>query len=98
MANLHPTTLITATVILGVWLLLNFTMLGRGIYALGGARGATERAGFNVASIKYFISVFGGLVPGIDGMTLGFSLAMLAVHYVLFVFLAWWGFARREVI
>jgi ABC-2 type transport system permease protein len=49
------------------------------------------------ANLDLATYLFGGF-PAFDGMTLGFSLAMLAVHYVLFVFLAWWGFARREVI
>ena len=37
-------------------------MLGRGIYALGGAREAAERAGFNVTRIQYFIYGFVGLL------------------------------------
>jgi simple sugar transport system permease protein len=54
-ANLHPAILITLAVTIVVWLLLRYTMLGRGIYALGGAREAAERAGFNVPHIQYFI-------------------------------------------
>jgi simple sugar transport system permease protein len=54
-----------------VWLLLRYTMLGRGIYALGGAREAAERAGFNVPRIQYFIYGFVGLLSGIAGMTFG---------------------------
>ena len=76
-ANLHPAILITIAVILVVWLLLTFTMLGRGIYALGGARDAAERAGFNVARIQYFIYGFVGLLSGVAGMTFG-SLARQA--------------------
>jgi simple sugar transport system permease protein len=76
-ANLHPAILITIVVILLVYLLLNYTMLGRGIYALGGAREAAERAGFNVTHIQYFIYAFVGLLSGIAGMTFG-SLARQA--------------------
>lgn len=70
-ANLHPAILITLGVIVVVYLLLNYTMLGRGIYAVGGAREAAERAGFNVARIQYFIYGFVGLLSGIAGMTFG---------------------------
>ena len=70
-ANLHPAILITVGVTVVVWLLLRYTMLGRGIYALGGAREAAERAGFNVPRIQYFIYGFVGLLSGIAGMTFG---------------------------
>ncbi len=76
-ANLHPAILITAGIALLVWFLLNYTMLGRGIYALGGAREAAERAGFNVTRIQYFIYAFVGLISGVAGMTFG-SLARQA--------------------
>jgi len=70
-ANLHPAILITVAAIVVTWLLLNFTMLGRGIYALGGSREAAERAGFNVNRIQYFIYGFVGFLSGIAGMTFG---------------------------
>lgn len=76
-ANLHPAILITLAAAVVVWLLLNYTMLGRGIYALGGAREAAERAGFNIVRIQYFIYGFVGLLSGIAGMTFG-SLARQA--------------------
>jgi simple sugar transport system permease protein len=74
---LHPAILITAAVILLVFFLLNYTTLGRGIYALGGAPEAAERAGFNVVRIQYFIYGFVGVLSGIAGMTFG-SLARQA--------------------
>jgi simple sugar transport system permease protein len=70
-AVLHPAILITAAVVVIVFLLLNYTTLGRGIYAIGGAREAAERAGFNVPRIQYFIYAFVGVVSGIAGMTYG---------------------------
>lgn len=76
-ANLHPAILITIVVIVVVWWLLNYTMLGRGVYAIGGAREAAERAGFNVTRIQVFIYAFVGLLSGIAGMTFG-SLARQA--------------------
>lgn len=70
-ANLHPAIFITIGLAIVVWLLLDYTMLGRGVYALGGAREAAERAGFNVSRIEYFIYGFVGLLSGIAGMTFG---------------------------
>jgi simple sugar transport system permease protein len=51
-----------------VWLLLRYTILGRGIYALGGDAVAAERAGFNVRGIQFFIFCFVGLLSGIAGV------------------------------
>ena len=38
-ANLHPAVFLMIAVAIFVWFLLRYTMLGRGIYALGGAPG-----------------------------------------------------------
>ena len=70
-ANLHPAVFLLLAIVMIVWLLLNYTMLGRGIYALGGAAEAAERAGFNVTRIQYFIYGFVGLLSGIAGLTFG---------------------------
>lgn len=70
-SRLHPAILLTLLVAVLVWLLLDFTMLGRGVYALGGAREAAERAGFNIARIEYFIYGMVGLLSGVAGMTYG---------------------------
>lgn len=70
-ASLHPAILITLFLIIIVWFLLDYTMLGRGVYALGGSREAAERAGFNISRIEYFIYGFVGLLSGVAGMTFG---------------------------
>jgi len=70
-ANLHPAVFLLIAIVIVVGFLLNYTMLGRGIYALGGAPEAAERAGFNVTRIQYFIYGFVGLLSGIAGMTFG---------------------------
>jgi simple sugar transport system permease protein len=64
-AVLHPAILITAAVVLVVYLLLNYTTLGRGIYALGGAREAAERAGFNVVRTQYFTTASWAYYPAL---------------------------------
>lgn len=60
--------LLLASVLL-VYFILNRTMLGRGIYALGGDITACERAGFNVNFLQYFIYGFMGALAGVVGMT-----------------------------
>ncbi len=60
--------LILVVAALAVWFLLKYTMLGRGIYALGGDPVATERAGFNIAGIQFFIYGFVGFLSGIAGV------------------------------
>lgn len=48
-----------------VWLTLRFTMLGRGIYAIGGSREAARRAGFKIMFIDLFIYSFIGFTAGV---------------------------------
>ena len=43
------------------WLILKYTMLGRGIYAIGGDVEAAERAGLNVSRIKFFVYCYAGI-------------------------------------
>lgn len=60
--------LLLVVLALGVWLLMKYTILGRAIYALGGDPVATERAGFNITAIQYFIYGFVGFLSGIAGV------------------------------
>jgi simple sugar transport system permease protein len=54
--------------VLFAWFLLRYTMLGRGIYAIGGDRVAAERAGFNIIRTQFFIYGFVGFLSGIAGV------------------------------
>ncbi len=60
--------LFTIAIAIIVFVLLRYTMLGRGIYALGGDRVAAQRAGFSVRRIEFFAFGFVGLISGIAGM------------------------------
>jgi simple sugar transport system permease protein len=51
-----------------VFFLLRYTMLGRGIFAIGGDEISAQRAGFNIFGIKMFIYGFVGLAAGIAGI------------------------------
>lgn len=50
------------------WFLLRRTMLGRGIYAVGGDLVAAERAGFGIFRIQMFIYCFVGALAGFMGV------------------------------
>ncbi len=60
------------------WFILNKTMLGRGIYAIGGDEKAAQRAGFHVFRTLMFIYAFSGCMAGLIGVLR--STMLLAVH------------------
>lgn len=60
--------LIFLAVLFVTWLILRFTMTGRGIYAIGGNQTAAERIGFNVKRIKFFVYCYAGLLAGVMGV------------------------------
>ncbi len=51
-----------------VWFLLRHTMVGRGLYALGGNPVAAERVGFHVRRLQLFLYGFVGLLSGVAGI------------------------------
>jgi len=67
-SNMPVQVLILAGLIVVVFCLLRYTMLGRGIYAIGGDEAAAERTGFNVRAIKMFLYCFVGFTAGITGI------------------------------
>lgn len=50
------------------WIMLRYTMIGRGIYALGGSESSAIRVGYNVDRIQIFIYTFCGAMAGLGGM------------------------------
>lgn len=74
-----PVAVIFALVVIGLgWFILNKTMIGRGIYAIGGDAKAAERAGFNVFAITVFVYTFSGAMAGIIGVLR--ATMLMAVH------------------
>lgn len=67
-SDMPVTVLILIAFLILVFLLLRYTMLGRGIYAIGGDEASAQRAGFNVVWIKVFIYCFVGVLAGITGV------------------------------
>lgn len=51
-----------------VFFILRYTMLGRGIYAIGGDETSAQRTGFNVVKIKMFVYCFTGALAGVTGV------------------------------
>ena len=66
--GLSVTIFFYVAIIILVAVLMKYTTLGRGIYALGGDRVAAERAGFNVVRTQFFIYMFVGLLAGMVGV------------------------------
>lgn len=60
--------LIVAGLALMIFFLLNKTVLGRSIFALGGSAIAAERVGINVAKMQYFIYGLVGAISGVAGI------------------------------
>ena len=51
-----------------VWFIMNKTMFGRSLYAIGGNEMSAERAGINVKRTKFLLYCFVGLIAGMIGM------------------------------
>jgi simple sugar transport system permease protein len=68
-SNMPSQILILVGMLILAFLLLRYTMLGRGIYAIGGDEAAAERAGFNVRAIKMFLYCLVGVLAGITGIS-----------------------------
>ena len=65
---LPMTFLILIAVYIIAYLILNFTMVGRGVYAVGGDEISAERAGFDVKKIRFGIFVINGMIAAIGGL------------------------------
>lgn len=70
-AGLSSMVLVYAGLALLVHLMLRHTMIGRGIYALGGGEEAARRVGFNTRRITFFIYGLAGALAGFAGLLHG---------------------------
>jgi len=68
-SNLPITIFIPVGLFALTYFILRYTLLGRGIYAIGGDKNAARRAGFNTSRIQYFVYCYVGLLAGITGVT-----------------------------
>lgn len=64
-----PTTfLMLVAVLLVTWFILNKTMFGRGIYAIGGNPTSAHRAGFNVKRTRFLMFIYVGVISALAGL------------------------------
>jgi simple sugar transport system permease protein len=66
--TLHGAFAVTVLVIVVTWFLLQRTMLGRQIYAIGGSVESARRIGINVTGVQFFIYVYVGMLAGLAGV------------------------------
>lgn len=68
-STLPSTFLIMIGLYVVTFLVLNYTVVGRGVYAIGGDEVSAERAGFNVKLIRFGLFSLSGVVASIAGMS-----------------------------
>lgn len=71
-SGLHMSVLYVLVIGILVHLLLNYTTIGRGIYALGGNRDVAVRSGFNVNKLMMVIMLLMGGLSAFGGITFAF--------------------------
>jgi simple sugar transport system permease protein len=67
-SDMPVTLLLLIGLLLIAFFIMRYTMLGRGIYAVGGDEVSAQRSGFNVFAIHFFIYCFVGALAGITGI------------------------------
>ncbi|MEY8525039.1 ABC transporter permease [Lachnospiraceae bacterium 38-10] len=77
-STLPMTFLILVAVYIVAYLVLNYTMVGRGVYAIGGDEISAERAGFNVKKIRFGIFVVNGMIASVAGL----CYAVMSMRYL----------------
>ena len=69
-------------VVVLTWFILQKTMLGRSIFAIGGSVESARRVGINVRAIQFFVYVYVGALAGLAGIIYG-SLGRMADPFSL---------------
>ena len=60
------------------YLILNYTMAGRSVYAVGGDEVSAQRAGINVGKVRFLVFVVNGGIAAIAGL----CYAMMSYFYL----------------
>ena len=67
--SLLPIAFLVLVVVVAIaFIIMRYTMLGRGIYAIGGDENSANRAGFKVMKIQFFVYCFAGVLAGVTGV------------------------------
>lgn len=77
-STLPMTFLLMIVLYIIAYLVLNKTIVGRGVYAVGGDEVSAERAGFNVKGIRFGIFVVNGGIAAVAGL----SYAVISMRYL----------------
>lgn len=77
-STLPMTFVIMAVLYVLAYLVLNKTVPGRGVYAVGGDEVSAERAGFHVKRIRFGIFVINGAIAGVAGL----CYAVMSMRYL----------------
>ena len=76
-------TLIWIIVMAAAAVILRYTKLGRGIYAMGGSPTAARRVGFNIFRLQMFVYGFMGFTAGLAGIVQGLLVQTVAPNSIV---------------
>lgn len=65
------------------WVILRYTIIGRGIYALGGNPVSAERVGFSIVKLQLFVYGFMGWLAGVAGVVLTLLVQSVAPNSIV---------------
>lgn len=66
--GLHISVIIMLAIMIFTQLMLKYTVIGRGVYALGGDKVSAKRLGYNLTKVRMFIYGYAGLLAGLGGI------------------------------
>lgn len=66
--GLHISVLIMFALLILTHIIMRYTVLGRGIYALGGAPESAQRIGYNLRRLKFSLYIYAGIIYAIAGV------------------------------
>jgi simple sugar transport system permease protein len=65
------------------WVILRYTIIGRGIYALGGNPDSAQRVGFSILRYQLFVYSFMGWLAGVSGVVLTLLVQSVAPNSIV---------------
>jgi simple sugar transport system permease protein len=65
------------------WVILRYTKIGRGLYAMGGNPASAQRVGFNIFRLQLFVYSFMGWMAGIAGVILALLVQTVAPNSIV---------------